>query len=86
MTYADDDWLNFVFWFTNEDKVPFPPFNKGDEGAERSECIPRASSTSDTEPFLFFFDREKALLKELRSHPFFFLLPGDPQAGWAELE
>ena len=63
-----------------------PPFSKGDDGAERSEWMPLASSTSETDPFLFFLDLENALLNELLSQPFFFLFPGDPHTGWAELE
>lgn len=62
-TYADDDWLPLIW-------LPFiwcGAFKSGDEGAETSELSPRESSTSDTDPFLFFFERENALLKELRS-------------------
>lgn len=86
ITYADEDWLSLVFWLARDERVPFPPFRSGEDGAERSEWMPLASSTSDTDPFLFFFDLEKALLNELLNQPFFFLFPGDPHTGWAELE
>lgn len=43
------------------------------------------SSTSDTDPFLFLREREKALLKELLNHPFFFFFDF-PDEQLAELE
>ena len=54
----------------SSETLPLSPcgeLSSGDEGAERSDCVVRESSISDTEPLRFFFERENALLKELRS-------------------
>ncbi len=42
-------------------------FNSGEDGADKSDCVVLESSTSETEPLRFFFERENALLKELRN-------------------
>lgn len=48
-------------------------WSRGELGAEKFGLeLPISNSQSDMDPLLFFF-LEKALLKELLSHPFFFL-------------
>lgn len=65
-TYAEDEWDCFI-------DCKFPPFEcpapkRGEFGAEESDWRCLISSTSDTEPFLFFLLLENALLKELLNY------------------
>lgn len=72
-TYADDEWLFFIGDILDLYSSEIFPLigcgelSSGDDGADMSDCVFRESSTSDKDPLRFFFERENALLKELRN-------------------
>jgi hypothetical protein len=80
-TYAEDEWLSlraslFIWDEASAKEWCLCECNIGDEGADNSLHGVRTSSTSDNdrEPWRLFFVRENALLNELRSYIWKYIL------------